>query len=121
MSFDMILNILIMACGIYMLYWAIQMKRNKKIPEMLVGKNFPIERAQNPEGFIKATFPITFATGALLLVSGAVGALELLASYPMADTAINLLEVVAIIGYGALLMRAQRKYLVGETQTGERK
>ena len=108
MSFDMILNILIMACGNYMLYWAIQMKRNKKIPEMLVGKNFPIERAQNPEGFIKATFPITFATGALLLVSGAVGALDLL-------------EVVAIIGYGALLMRAQRKYLVGETQTGERK
>lgn len=114
MSFDMILNILIMACGIYMLYWAIQMKSNKKIPEMLVGKNFPIERAHDPEGFIKATFPLTFATGVLLLVSGAIGSLELLAAYPMADMIINLIEVVVILVYGMLLMKAQRKYLVGE-------
>ena len=114
MSFDMILNILIMACGVYMLYWAIQMKSNKKIPEMLVGKNFPIERARDPEGFIKATFPLTFVTGAVIRVAGAVGALGLLAAYPMADTIINLIEVVVIMGYGMLLMRAQRKYLVGE-------
>ena len=114
MSFDMILNILIMACGVYMLYWAIQMKRNKKIPEMLVGKNFPIERARDPEGFIKATFPVTFVTGVIILVAGAVGALGLLAAYPMADTVINLIEVVVIMGYGMLLMKAQRKYLVGD-------
>ena len=114
MSFDMILNILIMACGIYMLYWAIQMKQNKKIPEMLVGKNFPIERAHDPEGFIKATFPITFVTGAALFVAGAIGALELLAAYPMVDTIINFVEVVVIIAYGMLLMRAQKRYLIGE-------
>ncbi|MDE7266516.1 MAG: hypothetical protein K2N89_03515 [Lachnospiraceae bacterium] len=114
MSFNMILNILIMACGVYMLYWAVQMKNTKKIPEMLVGKEFPIERAKDPEGFIKATFPFTFATGMVLLAAGAVGALELLAAYPMADVVINVLEVAAILGYGALLMRAQRKYLVGE-------
>jgi len=114
MSFDMILNILIMACGIYMLYWAIQMKNTKKIPEMLVGKEFPIERAKDPEGFIKATFPVTLVTGAVLLIAGVVGALELLAAFPIADTIINVAEVVIIIGYGMLLMRAQRKYLVGE-------
>lgn len=114
MSFDMILNILIMACGVYMLYWAVQMKNTKKIPEMLVGKEFPIERAKDPEGFIRATFPLTFGTGVVLLTAGAVGALELLAAYPVADVVINVLEVAAILGYGALLMRAQRKYLVGE-------
>lgn len=114
MSFDMILNILIMACGIYMLYWAIQMKNNKKIPEMLVGKSFPIERARDPEGFIKVTFPLTFAAGAVLLIAGTIGALELLTAYPVADVIIKLAEVIAIIAYGALLMRAQRKYLVGE-------
>lgn len=114
MSFDMILNILIMACGIYMLYWAIQMKNNKKIPEMLVGKGFPIERAHDPEGFIKATFPLTLVTGAVLLIAGLLGALELLTAYPMADIIIHLLEVAVIIAYGILLMRAQRKYLVGE-------
>ena len=114
MSFDMILNILIMACGVYILYWATQMKQNKKIPEMLVGKNFPIERAHDPEGFIKATFPLTFVTGVLLLAAGVIGALELLAAYPFVDMIINLIEVVAIIAYGMLLMKAQRKYLVGE-------
>lgn len=110
----MILNILIMACGIYMLYWAVQMKNNKKIPEMLVGKGFPIERAHDPEGFIKATFPLTLVTGALLFLAGIVGALELLAAYPMADMIINLCEVAVILIYGVLLMRAQRRYLVGE-------
>ncbi len=114
MSFDMILNILIMACGVYMLYWAVQMKSNRKIPEMLVGKNFPIERAHDPEGFIRATFPMTFMTGMLLLAAGAIGALELLAAYPVADVLINLAEVAAIMVYGILLMKAQRKYLVGE-------
>ncbi len=112
----MVLDILIMACGIYMLYWAVQMKNNKKIPEMLVGKGFPIERACNPEGFIRATFPLTLAVGAALFAGGAIGALELLAAYPMADTLVNLLEVAVILLYGALLMRAQRKYLVGEKE-----
>lgn len=114
MSFDMILNILIMACGVYMLYWAVQMKNTKKIPQMLVGKEFPIERAKDPEGFIKATFPVTFVTGVVILIAGIVGALELLAAYPIADTVINVFEVAVIMGYGVLLMRAQRKYLVGE-------
>lgn len=112
----MILNILIMACGIYMLYWAIQMKNNKKIPEMLVGKGFPIERAHDPEGFIKATFPYTFFTGAVLLIAGLTGALELLAAYPVADTIVNLCELAVILIYGILLMNAQRKFLVGEKQ-----
>lgn len=112
MSFDMILNILIMACGIYMLYWAMQMKNNKKIPEMLVGKGFPIERARDPEGFIRVTFPFTIVTAVVLLIAGIVGALELLAAYPVADVIINLAELAVILIYGVLLMRAQRKYLV---------
>ncbi len=114
MSFDMILDVLIMACGVYMLYWAMQMKNTKKIPEMLVGKGFPIERAHDPDGFIKATFPLTVLTGAVMLLAGLIGALDILASYPLADVIINLLEIAAIVLYGAFLMRAQRKYLVGE-------
>lgn len=113
MDISMILKLLIMACGIYMMYWAVQMKSTKKIPEMLVGKGFPISRAKDPEGFIKCTFPYTLGTGIIIFVSGLIGALELLASSPMIDTLINFVVVVVIIVYGVVLMKAQKKYLVG--------
>ena len=113
MDFGMVLDILIVACGIYMIYWAIQMKQTHKIPEMLVGKGFPISRAKDAEGFMKATFPFTFGTGVLLFVAGMLGALELFISYPVVDTLISLVVGVVIIIYGAFLMKAQRKYLVG--------
>ena len=53
MSFGMILDLLIMACGVYMIYWAVQMRSSNKIPAMLVGKGFPIDRAKDPDGFIR--------------------------------------------------------------------
>ena len=34
MNFGMILDLLIMACGVYMVYWAVQMKSTNKIPEI---------------------------------------------------------------------------------------
>lgn len=113
MNFGMILDLLIMACGVYMVYWAVQMKSTNKIPEMLVGKGFPINRAKDPQGFIKFTFPYTFGAGAVLLVSGLLGALELFILYPIADTLVSIVPVVVIICYGVILMKAQRKYLVG--------
>lgn len=113
MSLAMIFNILIMACGIYMIYWAVQMKSTQKIPVMLVGKGFPIDRAKDPKGFIRFTFPYTMLTGILLLAVGLVEALEVLALYPVASTLLSFFLVVVIIGYGMILMRAQRKYLVG--------
>ncbi len=88
MSFGMILDLLIMACGVYMVYWAVQMRSTNEIPAMLVGKGFPVSRAKDPEGFIRYTFPFTFATGAILFAA-------------------------VLIGYGMMLMKAQKKYLVG--------
>lgn len=113
MSFGMILDLLIMACGMYMIYWAVQMKSSNKIPTMLVGKGFPISRAKDPEGFMKYTFPFTMGTGILLFAAGLAGALEVFILYPWADTILSLLVVLVVLGYGMILMRAQKKYLVG--------
>lgn len=113
MSFGMILDLLIMACGVYMIYWAVQMRSTNKIPAMLVGKGFPVNRAKDPEGFIRFTFPFTFATGVILFVVGMVGALGLFITYPLAETLMRLVLVVVIVGYGMVLMKAQKKYLVG--------
>lgn len=113
MSFGMIFDLLIMACGIYMVYWAVQMKSTNKIPPMLVGKGFPINRAKDPEGFIKFTFPLTFATGVVLFATGLVGALGIFVTYPLAETLMRIVLIVVIIAYGMMLLKAQRKYLVG--------
>ena len=113
MNFGMILDLLIMACGIYMVYWAVQMKSTNKIPAMLVGKGFPINRAKDPEGFIKFTFPFTFSTGVVLFAMGLIGALELFITYPLAETLMRIVLVAVIIAYGVVLMKAQKKYLVG--------
>lgn len=113
MSFGMMMDILITACGVYIIYWAMQMIQSKKIPEMLIGKGFPISRAKDPEGFIKKTFPMTLVLGILLFIAGILGALEVFALYPYVDTLISVFLVIVIILYGVFLMRAQRKYLVG--------
>lgn len=111
---NMFFDLLIMACGVYMVFWAVQMKKERKIPEMLVGKNFKLERAKDPEGFINYTFPFTFGTGVILFVAGFVLSLGIFSdTYPIIDTLISLALVVIIILYGVLLMNAQKKYLVG--------
>ena len=121
MDFGMILKILIMACGIYMIYWSVQMKSTHKIPEMLVGKGFPISRAKDPEGFIKATFPFTLGTGIILLAAGLVGALEIFIQYPNIDTVITLVMLIVLIVYGMFLLKAQKKYLIDVEDSGNKK
>ena len=40
MNFGMILDFVIMICGVYVIYETVQMKTGSKIPEMLTGKGF---------------------------------------------------------------------------------
>ena len=74
-----------------MIYWAVQMKTTHQIPQMLVGKGFPTDRAKDPEGFMKATFPLTMGMGIILLAVGLTGALEVFGAYPIVDTILTLL------------------------------
>lgn len=113
MDFDIILKILIIACGIYMIYWSVQMISTHKIPQMLVGKGFPTDRAKDPDGFIKATFPLTMGMGIILFVVGLIGALELFVQYPIVDTLLTLFMLIALAIYGMLLLKAQKRYLIG--------
>ena len=113
MDFGIILKILIMACGIYMIYWSVQMKSTHKIPQMLVVKGFPTDRAKDPEGFMKVTFPLTMGMGIILFAVGLTGALELFIQYPFVDTLLTVLMLAALVIYGMLLLKAQKKYLIG--------
>ena len=113
MSFGMILDLLIMACGVYMIYWAVQMRASNKIPAMLVGKGFPIDRAKDPDGFIRFTFPFTFFDGGCAFCVGAcrrAGAFYHLSAGGDADAD---RAGRSDRHYGMILMKAQKKYLVG--------
>ena len=113
MSFAMIIDLLIIACGVYVIYLAMQMIQTKKIPEMLVGKGFPTSRAKDKEGFIKATFPMTLVLGVILFAVGMIGALGVFAAYPLVDTLLSIVLIAIIIVYGIFLLKAQQKYLIG--------
>ncbi|MDE7184479.1 MAG: hypothetical protein K2O40_08395 [Lachnospiraceae bacterium] len=113
MNFGMILDILMMICGVYVIYETVQMRTGSRIPEMFIGKGFLAERAKDPAGFIRFIFPYTFGTGIALLMSGLFGAFEILMAYPFAETVMRVMLVVVIVAYGMVLMYAQKKYLVG--------
>ncbi len=121
MEIGIIMNMMLMACGIYMLYWSVQMKRTQQIPEMMVGKKFPLSRAKDPAGFIKASFPVTWATGAIIFAIGLLEALEVLALLPVLNVSLSLIVVIVVIAYGMILLRLQKKYLLGVVDDKKKK
>lgn len=113
MDVNVIIKLLIAACGVYMTYTAMQMKVSHQIPEMLVGKTFPLDRAKDQEGFMKKTFPLTMGVGLMLFVVGVIGIFQVFIAYPVVDIAIMLVLFIILIYYGKFLLKAQKKYLIG--------
>lgn len=113
MGFGLILDLLIMACGAIMVYRAVRMRSTEQLPAMLVGMGFPIERAKDPKRFIRFTFPVTLATGVVLFAVGLAGVLGLFIRYPLAETLMRIVLVLVIVGYGMVLMKAQKEFLAG--------
>lgn len=113
MDFGIVMNMLLMACGIYMIYWAVQMKSTKIVPQMLIGNGISIERAKDPLGYIKAIFPFTLIMGIVLLVVGLVEGLGLCIQYPIVDSLLMIGMVLLLVLYGMFLLKAQKKYLIG--------
>lgn len=115
------MNLLLIACGIYMIYWSVQMKKTHEIPEMMVGKKFPLNRAKDPDGFIKASFPVTVVTGAILVAIGMLEALEILVLFEVLNASLSFIVVIVVIGYGMILLKLQKKYLLGVVDEKKKK
>ena len=113
MEFSMMLQIILMACGIYMCYWAVQMKSTNTIPTVLVGKGYSEEKAKDPKGFIKHTFPFTFITGVVIFISALINAVRLFEDYALIEILFNAISVTIVIIYAYFLTKAQKKYLYG--------
>lgn len=121
MDINVTVKLLIAACGAYMIYTAMQMKVSHQIPEMLVGKTFPLNRAKDKEGFMKKTFPFTIGVGIMLFAVGVIGAFRVFIAYPIVDVAIMLVLLVVLIYYGKFLLKAQKEYLIGIKEEKQKK
>ena len=62
---------------------------------------------------MKVTFPLTMGMGIILLAVGVMGALEVFVAYPIVDTILTLIMLVALMLYGMFLLKAQKRYLIG--------
>lgn len=112
MSADGLINIIIIACGAYMVYGAISMKTSGTVPSNLVGKNVNLAVARDIPGFIKKMFPITLVVGVLTLLCGVLTAIGIFGDNGYVQTIISLVFVVIVLGYGKILVDAQKKYLM---------
>jgi len=112
-NFGTVLDIVIMICGVYVIYGTVQMRTGSKIPEMFAGDGISADQAKAPADFKRFISPYAFGTGIALLLSGLFGAFEVLAGYPLAETAMRVALAAVIVVYSMVLMYAQKKYLVG--------
>lgn len=112
MDTEALINIIILACGVYMIYSAFSMKTTGKIPTNLLGKGVNLATAKDIPGFIKKMYPITMVVGILTFLCGLSGGLGILKDVGYVQTIISLVFVVIILGYGKILVDAQKKYLM---------
>lgn len=112
MTADGLINIIIIACGVYMVYGAISMKTTGTIPANLLGKGVNLATAKDIPGYIKKMFPITLVVGILTLGCGVGTAFGIFGDNGYVQTIISLVFVVIVLVYGKILVDAQKKYLM---------
>ena len=69
MNFGTVLDIVIMICGVYVIYGTVQMRTGSKIPEMFAGEGILADQAKAPADFKRFISPYAFGTGIALLLS----------------------------------------------------
>ena len=111
MGYEHIMDIIIMACGAYLMYGGVTMKMSKTVPPMLLGKNVDLKRAKDVPGYIAKMFVPTIAVGVLTILCGVIGVSGLLNAYVWGQTAMTFAFLAFIILYGFWLVKMQKEYL----------
>lgn len=113
-DFNVFLDFCIFASGIYLLYAAFSMKKKGEIPSLLLSKDINLKKTADKAGFIRNVFVQTIVIGILGLGAGAVGLYnDFHTNLGKLPFAVMMLYVAGLMGYGYLMMKAQKKYLQG--------
>lgn len=115
MSTINIFDLVIVACGIYMIISGIKMKMDGKINTGLVmAKSMRPDQIRDKEGFIKFMWNKLLICGIICTISGIVNFVLSLSESQvaiMADIIFNALFFVMLIVYGFIVAKAQKKYM----------
>ena len=114
-SMDMFLNALQVIAGMYLIYWAIRMKKTKQLKnDGLISNSVNIDNAPDKESYIRSTFIPDIIVGAVLILSGLAETIvsKFGIKLSTAGLSIIILAVLAVcIVFGFYIVKMQKKYL----------
>ena len=107
-----IFDIVVLACGVYLIWAAITMKRNRTIPGIMLSKGAEISKTADTEGFLNYMFCPTLMMGIIGSISGLLGVAMIY--YPqigMIQFIVLIITFIMLIVYGHMNIKAQKKFL----------
>jgi len=107
-----IFDVIVLACGGYLIWAAITMKINRTIPGIMLSKGAEVSKAADTEGFLNYMFYPTLLMGIIGSLSGVLGVAMLY--YPQIGTiqfVVLVITFIMLIVYGYMNIKAQRKFL----------
>lgn len=112
-DFTMYLDMIIVACGVYLIYGAIILKTRGEItPNIMLPKNVKPESVKDKEGFINAIFLKLLVLGIVTIVVGFIILLNDVVMQMMFLNAISYgVFAAALLWYGFALKKAHKIYL----------
>lgn len=111
-DFNVILDFCIFGSGIYLLYAAFSMKKKQTVPSLLLSKGIIVKKTADITGFVQNVFVKTIVTGAIGLIAGGVGLYnDFCKNLGNVPFVVMMVYVAALMAYGYLTMKAQKKYL----------
>ena len=116
MDYTGLLDFVEIAVGLYVVYLAYVMKKTGKLTNnALISKNLDLNKAPDPEGYIKATFVPDIISGVVLVLCGIVSrATYGTALYEDMQVVTMVASLVIIFAFGYIIISSQRKYLEGK-------
>lgn len=116
MDYNYMLDVIEIAIGIYVIYLAWQMKSTGKLKHNgLISKSVDLNRANDPAGYIKATFIPDVISGVVLIICGVISRMSEGSSYyGVVQNVCMVVTVVILFVFGFIIMKSQRKYLEGK-------
>ncbi|GEM_PF-2212284 len=113
MDYDLLLDVIEIFAGAYLLFMAFKMKTTGSLTDNgLISKGLDLNKAPEPQNYIKVMFPWSCVVGVLLIVCGVASRiLSTTDYYDKCVLATTSVSAILVIGYGFIAMKSQKNFL----------
>ena len=110
---DLMLDVFIAFCGGYLIYSSVDMKKTGSLKKgVMIRKDADLSKAKDIPGFIEYMYLKTIIVGICTLICGGIGIVnDLYGGLGMVQLVMTFVFFVAIVIFGIMMTRAQKKYL----------